>query len=273
MYNFTNTDQNVVNLDDPRTLGTGSGNFKNYKPLTMIGRSPKLSENKYVLAEGIPTPNSNLDITYPLIKTKLSIVSTDERDHILGEGSRVVLVEGLDMLRNPITEMLSLTGTTKVISEKEFFRINKLTVISTGEFGKNQGFIYCSNFEEKYINGIPQKLCYHSIGIGTNMSMVSIYSMTNAKWYDKAIGVRFLIATDATQENPIDLEVKMTPDGFPELTTAYMPITYNSTSFNLIDAGDGLPPNADTRVLGSLRQGGGKSILLYYSFVLKKIKN
>lgn len=251
------------------TLGIGSGLYEGYKAYTIIGYNPTIGTTLQTIAEGIPTSGSNLDITFPASASTLSIASTNANDTSAGTGARSVLILGLDGDRKEITELVATNGQNSVETTNTFLRVNQMLVISVGSTGKNEGIIYCSDGAETYSSGIPQNLVYHTIGIGTNISMVAIFSV--ASTYDRAIGIRFVFATDANSNKPLIVQVKSQNLGFPEYTTAYIPITLSTSStFPLIDAGDGLPANADTRIMAQTSTGSGNNIVtIYYTFVLK----
>ena len=248
------------------TLGTGTGKYDGYTPFTVIGYNGAVGTTQQTVAEGIPTSGSNLDITFPASAATLSIASTSANDTSAGTGARVVIIIGLDGDRTEITEIVATNGQTRVETTNTFLRVNQMLVISVGSTGSNEGIIYCSDGAETYSSGVPQNLVYHTIGTNTNISMVAIFTV--ASTYDRGIGIRFLFATDANTNKPLTVEVKSQNLGLPEYTTAYIPITTSSSVYPLIDAGDGLPANADTRILANT-SSGMDIITVYYTFVLK----
>lgn len=78
---------------------------------------------------------------YPLLAgaAQLEIVSTSVNDTAAGTGTRTVLIQGLDVNWLPISETLTLNGTTPVVTVNTYRRINLLTTVTSGSGGVNAG--------------------------------------------------------------------------------------------------------------------------------------
>ena len=77
---------------------------------------------------------------YPASALAMSVVSTSAAD------TMDVLISGLDINYNAITETVTLTGTSAVTTSTDFFRINTAIILS----GSNVGNITISNSGTKY---------------------------------------------------------------------------------------------------------------------------
>ena len=99
--------------------------------------------------------NDGGSYVYPGSALTMSIVSTSASD------TMDVLINGLDASYNPISETVTLTGTTPVTSTVQFFRINSAIILS----GSNVGGITISNGGTKYAFieatlGVTQSIIY-----------------------------------------------------------------------------------------------------------------
>lgn len=72
---------------------------------------------------------------FPATAEVLDIVSTDTNDTSAGTGARTVIIQGLDVNFDELTETVSMNGTTIVNTTGSFLRINKATVDTVGTVG------------------------------------------------------------------------------------------------------------------------------------------
>jgi len=71
----------------------------------------------------------------------LELVSSSAADAAAGTGARTVQVWGLDSLYNELIEVVTLTGTTPVLTSGLFLRVNSVQVVSAGTGKSNAGNI------------------------------------------------------------------------------------------------------------------------------------
>lgn len=71
----------------------------------------------------------------------LQISSSSALDTAAGTGARTVMVVGTDINYAPMTETVTLLGSTNVPLTKAFYRINSAFIVSTGSLEVNQGDI------------------------------------------------------------------------------------------------------------------------------------
>jgi len=70
---------------------------------------------------------------------RVNIVSTDIVDTSVGLGARTIQLIGLDASYNEITEIITLNGTTNVLSVNSYLRLQRAKVLSAGSHGHNNG--------------------------------------------------------------------------------------------------------------------------------------
>ena len=111
----------------------------------------------------------------------LGIASTSANDTVAGTGARKITIYGLDNNWNPISELINMNGQTKVVSTKQFLRINQLVVEETGTLGYNAGDIFVSISLDTFTAGVPQTIVLSAMLASTatilkNISTFGIYS-------------------------------------------------------------------------------------------------
>ncbi len=76
--------------------------------------------------------------------TTLQVVSTSSLDTSAGTGARTVRIFGLNSAYEPITEDITLNGTTAVTTVNSYWRQSRAVVLTAGSTGSNQGTISSS---------------------------------------------------------------------------------------------------------------------------------
>ncbi len=76
---------------------------------------------------------------FPAFGVKLEVLSTDPGDTLLGTGARTVLVSGLDDNYLPVSEVVSLNGTTPIVTSNYYLRVNLFTTTLSGSNRANLG--------------------------------------------------------------------------------------------------------------------------------------
>jgi len=126
---------------------------------------------------------------YPASALVMSVVSTNVNDTVAGTGLRSLLIEGLDINRARITEVVVLNGTTPVNTVQGFFRINQVLGTSAGSTGANVGDITITN----------TAVTYAFIAATEGRSQMGLWSLqaTQAAY---ATGINFSTATGKSME-------------------------------------------------------------------------
>ena len=80
---------------------------------------------------------------FPAAAAATNIISTDVDDDgdPVDTGARTVFVEGLDTNYLPISETAIMDGTTQVVLDNEYLRIQRAWVVASGASGTNEGTI------------------------------------------------------------------------------------------------------------------------------------
>ncbi len=75
----------------------------------------------------------------------LQLLSDSADDTILGNGARLLTIDGLDEQYNEIGEVLTLDGLVRVDTTLEYRRLNHIEVATAGNAGENVGQIICDS--------------------------------------------------------------------------------------------------------------------------------
>lgn len=115
-----------VNRKAPFYLEVGRSRIEEHKAIFKFGRSSTITSTESVIWDG------GGDYTFLSSPETLSVVSTDAGDNATGLGARTMVILGLDENYNEITEIVTLTGLTPVITQKSFLRVYRAIVITAG---------------------------------------------------------------------------------------------------------------------------------------------
>jgi hypothetical protein len=95
-----------------------------------------------------PTPTANTDCwegaaAYPFqtVASVLEILSSSASDAAAGTGARSMMVQGLDLNFNPLSEVVVMNGTTPVQTVNSYLRVNGLNISTSGSGHVNAGDI------------------------------------------------------------------------------------------------------------------------------------
>lgn len=185
---------------------------------------------------------------FPWITTAaaLEAVSTSANDAAAGTGLRTMTITGLDSSFNPITEVVTLNGTTPVALANQFFRINEMRIKTAGSGRVNAGDINVRDVSGGTIRAI--------ISTGFGLSRSSSYTpaagytllITNyifcinrpstqrdatlvARFRDTAGGFSFNASEVSVDGNPFQ-RMQMPPVPVPEKTDFIFRCTYASAN-------------------------------------------
>ncbi|MDB4437369.1 hypothetical protein N9163_00810 [bacterium] len=133
--------------------------------------------------------NDGGNYVYPSSALVMSVVSTSAAD------TMDVLISGLDMNYNAISETVTLTGTSAVTTSAAFFRINSAVILA----GSNVGDISISNGGTKYafieaLLGTTQSAIY-TVPAGHNLYLVRIDANSATTNGQKYLFIRNVVTT------------------------------------------------------------------------------
>ena len=150
----TKTDQRLKVQVYDFFLNVALGNVPNHELVEVFGE---------ILSFGSPTSPADVSsftspslYPFPTGLSVLSIVSDDAADTLAGTGGRTLLLEGLDDNYDFVTDTIDLDGTTPVLTAVQFFRLNKVEVITVGSGGENVGNITISHSGTEIANILPR---------------------------------------------------------------------------------------------------------------------
>lgn len=130
-YNILDSHATAI---ESNRINQNIGAVPGYTRVALLGHNPDIPSAS---AEDVWEGGGN----YPLLAaaSQLEIVSTAATDTAAGTGARTVLIQGLDANWLPISETVTLNGTTPVTTVNSYLRVNLLTTTSAGSSGDNDG--------------------------------------------------------------------------------------------------------------------------------------
>jgi hypothetical protein len=140
---------------EPFELQVGRGQIQAHQSVFLFGYSTGIPNTGF-----IPAWENLVAYTYPASAVAMSIVSTSASDTAVK-----ITVNGLDSNYNLISQTITLTGTTPVVTTTLFFRVNQLVVLPDSV--NPVGVITAKN------GGIT----YGQIAVDTGQSNMSIYTV------------------------------------------------------------------------------------------------
>lgn len=113
----------------------GFGQIDGHSRIAVIGNNPDIDTAPEDIWSG--------GGTYPWMTgaTTLEVVSSSANDTSAGTGARTALIAGLNTSYAPISQTVTLNGTTPVAVSTQFFRINSFLIMSAGSGEVNAGDI------------------------------------------------------------------------------------------------------------------------------------
>ena len=146
---------------------------------------------------GMPASSSQNLNTFASGLVTLSVASTSALDTSAGTGARTMTIEGLDQNYKELPlETITLNGTTPVNSIVQYFRINRLTVITAGSTQTNQGDIFIGDSADTFTAGIPDTRVYCAILAFESVSQYGTFSVPAGKRLHFIRGNYYIGATE-----------------------------------------------------------------------------
>ena len=114
------------------------------------------------------------EYSYLTSATVLKISSGNTNDTLSGTGARTVLVQGLNADYGEIEEIVTLNGQTAVNTSKEYLRVFRMIIQTTGSGKENAGIIYAGT--GTVTSGVPANI-YAEIPATYNQTMMAVYTI------------------------------------------------------------------------------------------------
>ena len=187
--------------------------------------------------------------TFQSTAAQLDITSTSAADTAAGTGARTLFLEGLDVNRDQITEIVTLNGLTIVTTTASFLAINNVKVVTAGSGDQNAGTIIG-------LHGVDS---IFQIAIGDNKALQVPFTVPNgftAYIFDA------LVSGDANKI--VEIFVQDRP--FGEVFSGFRSLTSQQANFQFKIAKI-LSSRSEFRILASTSPGTA-DISVAYSLIL-----
>jgi len=115
-----------VAIENEYYLRASSGDFPNVSTFFKFGRSETVNTTETVIWD------NGGNYTFLTASERLSVVSDSANDSVSGTGARTLIVYGQDENNEEIYELLTLNGTTPVVTTQSFLRHYRAFVVTCG---------------------------------------------------------------------------------------------------------------------------------------------
>lgn len=153
---------------EPFELQMARGLVQGHKTLFKFGNNPDCNGSLETIWS-----HSSLYV-YPTAATAMKVSSTSAADNGTGSGARTVLVGGLDADYNEVTETVTLTGQTPVLTTTVFIRVFRAYVVTAGVNNTAAGIIYIG--DGTVTAGVPATV-YAEIPLGENQTLMAMWTV------------------------------------------------------------------------------------------------
>ena len=129
----------------------------------------------------------------------IQVSSSSVEDGVSGTGALTITVAGLTKIGGvwaDISEVFTMNGQTAVTSSStDWWRINKVFVVTTGSFDKNVGDIYFSDGGQSLTGGIPDAGVRNAVLAEFGASTAGIYSVKTGHRFNYTRGNTYTTAS------------------------------------------------------------------------------
>jgi hypothetical protein len=218
-------------------FSVAEGNVPSYKQVYVHGNNGNIGSSPSDLWE------VGGDYIFPSQAEALRISSTSALDTAVGTGCRTILIEGLNSAYQEIQELVTLNGTTPVITTQQFFRVHFVRCITGGATESNQGVITVKQ------NISLLDMCKINPGVGT--SHLGIFTIPAGK-------TGFLLNATIVANKASNFNVKLItkPQGYCFQETASFNIGSGSFVYSL-DGAYSIPEKTDVKIRVNTATGSG----------------
>ena len=142
---------------------------------------------------------------WPTVAYTLSVVSADADDAAADTGAITLRLEGLDDDLAVISETVTLTGTTPVVTTQAFYRLNRAYVLTAGSSRANEGAITITQSTGGIVMGYitaglsqTQMMAYTVPAGYSIVNESSVYAVDGVKSADFRVMIRLLDSDPTT---------------------------------------------------------------------------
>lgn len=165
-----NAGQAIITADFESEVALG--NISNYELATKFGRNPKVNVGPQDIWQYGDTYTGQ-----PLSSPEtITVHSTSANDTAMGTGARTVRIEGLKTSNSILyqSEDITLNGTSEVVSNCSWWRVNDASVLTAGDSGQNEGNIQIEHT-------VTSSNIFAYIKTGFNTSLIAAYTVPSQK--------------------------------------------------------------------------------------------
>lgn len=147
-------------------------------------------------------------ITYPAAATQMKVSSGSTDDDVGGTGALMVELFGLDSNYDEISEVITLTGRTAVLTTASFLRTFRMIVRSAGSGGENAGILYAGTGD--ITTGVPAVI-HATVGATHNQSLMAVWTVPRKRIFH-LLRTHFIVS-DATNNQDVTGALVVRPQG------------------------------------------------------------
>lgn len=153
---------------EPFELQVARGQIMGHTNVTVFGFNPDVDTTEVTV-----WPYTGV-VTTPTAALQMKVSSSSASDTALGTGARTIVIQGLDADYNQISETVTLSGQTEVLTQNSYLRINYMYVASAGTGKSGAGDIYIGT--GTVTSGVPATV-YNLIKFNYNNTITGHYTV------------------------------------------------------------------------------------------------
>ena len=153
-------------------LEVRAGRIPGVSALDVFGRNPDIDSGGGF--EDIWNGGGEYTGLNAVVAEPISIVSDSAADNIAGIGARTMRLDGLDANYLEISEEITLTGTTPVLTLQSFIRCSFAIVLTAGSNGETVGEIIANQ-------SVTVANVFFDLPLGANRTMIAAYTVPAGK--------------------------------------------------------------------------------------------
>lgn len=163
---------------------------------------------------------------FPTTAEVMTISSDSVDDTSAGTGAQTIVIQGLDVNYDEVTEVVSTNGLTGVPTSTAFLRINGLFVVQSGSNGTNVGNVYIGT--GTITSGIP--------AIKYNVISTSTYGRSGSGFFTVPVGYTMYLQqliTDSSSSGRLESQLEVITSAGNKTILAQMDTEGGSFNFDI----------------------------------------